>query len=201
MSARFNFAIAGLVLAGCATLPANGDPERFVLDGQHTHIVWQVDRFGFANTVGTFTEISGEVLLDEEAPEASSVVAEIRLSGLRSDLLEREDIVRGAFWLDAETHPVIRFQSNQVRLVASEECPEVCAAVSGEMTLKGVTAPVNLMVKLNKLGIDPVTKARAAGFSAYGHFQRSTFDVATALGPIGDEVTFEVQALAVKTRD
>ena len=201
MSAHVNAAMAGLVIVGCATAPASAESERFVLDGQHTHIVWQVDRFGFANTVGTFAEISGELLLDEETPENSSVVAEINLSGLRSDLPEREDIVRGAFWLDAETHPVIMFRSHQVRLAPSEACPELCAEVSGEMTLKGVTAPLTLMVKLNKLGMDPVTKARAAGFTATGGFQRSAFGVATAIGPIGDEVTFEVQALAVKPRD
>ena len=194
-------AAVALVLIGGMMAPAQAEPEHFVLEGQHTQIVWQVDRFGFANTVGTFTEISGELMLDEDSPEASSVVAEIRLSGLRSDLLEREEIVRGAFWLDAENHPVIAFQSNQIRLLESDICPEFCAEVSGEMTLKAVTAPLTLMVELNKLGIDPVTQARAAGFTATGRFQRSAFGVSTAIGPVGDEVSFEVQALAVSKSD
>ncbi len=201
MSAYLNITIAGLVLAGCATAPAEAEPERFILDGQHTHIVWQVDRFGFTNTVGTFADISGELMLDEDAPEVSSVVAQISLSGLRSDLLEREEIVRGSFWLDAAAHPVITFESNQVRLLETEDCPELCAEVSGEMTLKGITAPLSLMVELNKLGIDPVTKARAAGFTATGRFQRSAFGISTAIGPIGDEVAFEVQALAINDNE
>jgi len=201
MTPKANLIIAALVLVGCATAPAKADPEPFILDGQHTHIVWQVDRFGFTNTVGTFTEISGELMLDEETPEASSVTAEIQLSGLRSDLLEREEIVRGAFWLDAESHPTIHFRSTEIELVASESCPKFCAVVNGEMTLKGVSAPLSLKVELNKLGVDPVTKQQAAGFKATGGFKRSDYGVSTAIGPIGDDVSFEVHALAIKKHD
>lgn len=190
-------AFAMLALVGCASMTSSAEPKTYTLDGDHTHIVWQVDRFGFTNTVGTFSEIKGQLTLDEENPEASEVTAEIALSGLRSDLLEREDIVRGEYWLDEAQYPSITFRSTSVRMVDGEDCEMNCAEVTGEMTLKGVSAGLSFVVQLNKAGQDPVTKADAVGFSASGRFQRSDFGINIANGPIGDEVRFDIEMLAI----
>lgn len=183
------------VMMACQT--ASAEPQTFKLDGDHTHIVWQVDRFGFANTVGTFAGIEGKLVVDESNPEQSGVTAKIALSGLRSDLLQREEIVRGRFWLDAASHPLITFSSTSVKLSDDPSCEKQCATVTGDLTLKGVNRPVSMHVRLNKIGIDPVSKKKAAGFTATGSFSRSDFGISTALGPIGDQVSFEIQALAV----
>ncbi|MEO1137416.1 MAG: YceI family protein [Pseudomonadota bacterium] len=185
--------IATFVLgAGCA----QAEPVNYVLDGEHTQILWEVDRFGFTNIMGSFTEIEGALTLDEENPANSSVTAEISLSGLRSDLAQREDIVRGEFWLDAATNPTIRYRSTSVELLEPRDGKQR-ANVTGVMTLAGTEAPVSMTVTLNKLGADPVTKRKAAGFSAMGAFNRSDYGVAIALGPVGDTVSFRIEALAI----
>lgn len=191
--------LAGVTLltVGGTTTTASADPVVYEIDGAHTHIVWQVDRFGFTDTVGTFTDISGTLLLDEDNPDASSVTAEIALAGLRSDLPEREDIIRGPHWLDADAHPIISFQSTDVGIYSDETCPTQCAVVTGQMTLKGATADLALKVVLNKLGTDPVTRRTAAGFTATGTFDRGQFGIDTAIGPIGQIVSFQIEALAV----
>jgi len=188
--------LAGTALAVC-TLTGQAEADVYLLDGDHTHIVWQVDRFGFANTIGTFTEVKGTISFDDKEPDRSHVSAEIALSGLRSDLAEREDIVRGAFWLDARSHPVITFESHSVTFVDDESCASQCAVVDGDMVLKGVRRPLRLNVVVNKTGLDPVQRRQAIGFTATGSFQRSDFGIRTALGPIGDEVEFQIEALAI----
>ncbi|MEO0425763.1 MAG: YceI family protein [Pseudomonadota bacterium] len=172
---------------------ATGAP--YTLDNDHTQVVWQVDRFGFTKTIGTFTDVTGTLLLDERAPQNSEITAAIALAGLRSDHAERERIVRGPHWLDAAAHPVIRFSSKAVE--RSSACAEGCYRVTGEMTLRGATAPLTLEVRLNKIGTDPVTRQRAAGFTASGTFPREAFGVTTALGPIGANVEFQIEALAI----
>lgn len=190
-------AVLLVFLGACSPVGVVAEPQSFVLDGAHTHIVWKVDRFGFASTVGTFTDISGQLTLDQDAPQASTVTAEIALSGLRSDHSEREDIIRGPYWLAADQYPTVQFRSTDVQLRSGDDCPSRCADVVGEMTLKGVTAPLTLSVTLNKIGTDPVTKAAAAGFVATGSFDRADFGISTAIGPIGSIVTFEIHALAI----
>lgn len=192
---------AGVIAVGLslsmACQNASAKPQNYTLDNDHTHIVWQVDRFGFTQTVGTFTDIQGHLILDEDNPQESSVTATLALSGLRSDLQEREDIVRGVHWLDAETFPKITFTSTKVTLSDDPACKTTCAIVTGEMTLKDVTHPLEMQVRLNKIATDPVSKRKAAGFTATGVFKRSDFGVKIALGPVGDDVSFEIQALAV----
>jgi polyisoprenoid-binding protein YceI len=111
-------------------------------------------------------------------------------------LKEREDIVRGPFWLNAESFPRITFVSDNVRLI-SIDGNRKNLQMTGAMTLKGNTAPLEMSIVQNKFGKDPVTGKQAAGFSAKGTFARSQFGITTALGPIGDVVAFEIEVLAI----
>lgn len=185
--------LSTLISAGAAQAKA----VKYEIDNDHTHIVWQVDRFGFAKTIGTFADITGTLMLDEAAPQTSSVEASITLAGLRSDMAQREDIVRGGFWLDAGNYPTITFTSTKVTITNAEGDAQKTARVEGLMTLKGVSAPLVMDVKLNKMAVDRVTKKEAAGFSAFGSFDRADFGVRTAIGPVGANVSFQIEVLAI----
>ena len=177
---------------------ASATPEAYELDGAHTHIVWKVERFGFTRTVGSFADISGRLILDENDPEASSVKAVIFLKGLRSDHAEREGIIRGPHWLDAQAFPNVTFTSTQVTLLP-DNADRKMASVTGDLTLKGMTHPVTMTVTLNKVGTEPSSRKHAMGFSATGQLDRSDFGINTAINFIGDSVSFEIEALAIKT--
>lgn len=185
-----------VLLSAVWACSAQAEPQDYVLDGSHTHIVWKVERFGFTNTVATFADIQGTLILDEDNPEASSVNATIAVSSVRSDLFEREDAIRHDVWLGADTHPTIKFTSTQVELLPDVEGRQA-AKVTGDLTLKGVTLPVTLDVVLNKIGTEPPSRKKAMGFSATGHLERDDFGITTALKFIGNDVSFEIEALAV----
>lgn len=192
----FKTGLLSLLLSYVCACTAQAEPKDYVLDGSHTHIVWKVERFGFTNTVATFADIKGTLVLDEDNPEASSVTATIAVSAVRSDLLEREEAIRDAVWLDAENHPTITFTSTGVELMPEIEGRRA-AKVTGDLTLKGVTLPVTLDVVLNKIGIEPPSRKKAMGFSATGKLERDDFGITTALKFIGNEVSFEIEALAI----
>lgn len=191
---------AAMLVLGLSAHPAMAtEPlETYAIDNDHTHIVWQVDRFGFSKTVGTFADIEGTIAIDRDNLENSHVNATIALSGLRSDLEEREDIVRSAAWLDAAAHPVITFKSVSVERIEDQNCPSHCAEITGVMTLKGVSAPLSLSVQLNKDGTDPVTRKPAIGFSATGAFNRADYGITIASQFIGPKVLFQIETLAVR---
>jgi polyisoprenoid-binding protein YceI len=192
-------AITGMSSLAFVASVTNAEPREYTIDNEHTHIVWAVDRFGFTKTIGTFSDVAGELVWDAEQPANSRATASIALSGLRSDLAQREEIVRGPYWLDAEKSPVIEFESVSLIPTDSENCNVLCAEVRGTLTLKGTSAPVDFLVALNQSGDDPVSGRSALGFSGTGSFSRSEFGITTALGPIGDEVTFRIEVLAIAT--
>ncbi|OYW82398.1 MAG: hypothetical protein B7Z26_03390 [Asticcacaulis sp. 32-58-5] len=70
--------------------------------------------------------------------------------------------------------------------------------MTGDLTIKGITKPVTLDVKLNKLGDHPMSKKKSAGFSATGTIKRSDFNMAKAVPFVSDEVQLVITAEASK---
>ena len=65
----------------------------------------------------------------------------------------------------------------------------------GSLTLHGVTKPVDLKVKLNKIG-ENMMKLKTAGFSATTSFKRSDFGITTYVPMVGDDVLIDIESEA-----
>ena len=189
---------AGMIASLAAALSltagaAHAEIEKYTLDPAHTQVVFKVDRFGLSNTYGSFAEVSGELMLDEANPEKSSVRARIAVASLRSDNATREGHLKSDNWLDAAAFPEIIFVSTNVAPGDGET-----AKVTGDLTVHGVTKPVTLDVALKKIGTDPVSKKKAAGFSASASVNRHDFGVSIAEALIGAEVAIQIETLAIR---
>ena len=190
MRAKKFFAfIAASCAAGIAT-PVSAEPVSYVIDAAHTHTQFTIMRFGFNAVIGDFRDVKGEIVLDEDNPENSSVSVEIAVSSVSSGDATRDEHLQGEFWFNAAEYPTITFHSTSV-----EQTDENTAVVTGDLTILGVTKPAALNVILNKLGQDPATKGPAAGFSATTALKRSEFGIQTAMGLIGDDVSIQIEAL------
>ncbi len=75
---------------------------------------------------------------------------------------------------------------------------ENTAKLSGDLTLLGVTKPVELDLTLNKAGAHPFNKKTVAGFTAIGTIKRSDFGMKYGVPNIGDEITMRLELEAVK---
>jgi polyisoprenoid-binding protein YceI len=66
------------------------------------------------------------------------------------------------------------------------------------LTVHGVTKPVTLAVKLNKMGENPISNKMSVGFSATAKIKRSDFGIKTLLPGLGDDVTLNIETEAYK---
>lgn len=181
----FLFALALFATAGAAHAE-----DRFTLDPAHTQVAFSIDRMGFNRVLGRFDAIAGEVIIDQAAPERSSVTATIQTASLTSGNATRDEHLKSDRWLNVAAHPTMEFRSTSVRVIEENH-----AEVVGNLTLMGQTHPVTLDVRLNQIGAGR-NGGQQAGFSATGTIQRSQFGLTTAVPAIGDAVTIEIQALA-----
>ena len=94
-------------------------------------------------------------------------------------------------FFNSEQFPTATFSSNKVEITGPDT-----AVVTGDLTLVGVTKPVTLDVKLNKIGENPISKLKTAGFSATGVVKRSEFGISYALPGVSDEVQIAIEAEA-----
>jgi polyisoprenoid-binding protein YceI len=186
-----------LILAAVLTLtgaPALAAPVAYTLDPAHTQTTFQVDRFGFTTIFAAFTTAEGTIWIDEADPAASRVDASVKTASLYAGDPTREDHLKGERWLNAAANPVIRFVSTRVVPTGPDS-----ADVTGDFTLNGVTKPVTLKVKLNRLGKAPGSGKPSAGFTITGVIHRRDFNVGAAIPPglIGEDVPIRIEALAV----
>ena len=179
---------AALFAAGAA----RAEPVTYTLDPAHTQVAFTIERFGFNNVLGRFEAVSGEVVLDQANPAASSVHAVIQVGSIDSSNDTRDEHLRGERWLNAAQFPTMEFRSTSVRIIEENH-----AEVTGDLTLLGQTHPVTLDVRLNRIGPLPNNQRQAAGFTATGTLQRSAWGSTTAARLIGNEVSLRIEALAV----
>jgi polyisoprenoid-binding protein YceI len=146
---------------------------------------------------GEFGRISGEILLDEENLEKSSVTITVTAADAvfdhefhRTDNIK--DIVMGEKILSVIKFPLITFKSTQIIRTNSdqfqaygEQASVITAIVKGDMTLVGISRPFEMGVTFHQdTGL--TSKGRmVAAFSTYGTFKRSDFGVNYGLDRVG----------------
>ena len=183
-----------LVSAAALTLSSFAHADEYEIDATHTHVGFAISHMGFSETYGVFKNVSGTLTLDEKKPEESKVDITIHTDSLDTANDARDEHVKGKDFLDTANFPTMTFKSTKVDVTGKD-----AATVTGDLTLHGVTRPVSLIVKLNKVGPSPMDKSRqVAGFSAIGKLKRSDFGITTYVPAIGDEVTLTISTEAVR---
>ena len=166
--------------------------DTYVIDPGHTQVQFSVSRFGFTQVSGDFPDVVGEFTLDMAAPAQSSVHATLQIAGVDSNNPARDKVLLAPPWFDAAQYLSMTFVSTKV-----EPTSDTTADVIGDLTLHGVTKPVVLKVKLNKIGSYVVTNGTAAGFSADATLKRSDFGMTTAPQFIGDDIVIHIEVLGL----
>ena len=185
-------ALAGLV--SLAPALSKAEPVVFELDPTHATIAFWVDHIGYAKTLGMFTEMSGSFTYDSEAQTVSDVEIRVAAASVFSNDQRRDDHVRNADFLNAETFPEIIFTAT-----SGEPTGDNTGIIRGELTLLGQTRPLELAVTLNKDEAYPFGhKKRTLGLSAETTIMRSEYGMSYALGGlVGDEVDVQIEVEAI----
>lgn len=175
---------------------AHAEPQEFTFDASHTNILWSLSHAGFSNFIGEFREFDGKLMLDEKDPEKSSLEVTIETASARSDNDMLDGKLKGSDFFNTEKFPEAAFKSTNVTKTGDKT-----AKIEGDLTLLGVTKPVTLDVKLNKIGLDKWQNKRKAGFSATAKIKRSDFGMNYLVPDVGDEVTLTIETEAVRPRE
>ena len=164
--------------------------DTYKLDASHTAITWHISHFGFSNPSGKFMNVDGTLVLDQANPAASKVNVTIPVGDIDSGVPLLDEHLKSDKFFDVAQFPTATFASNKVDVTGKDT-----AIVHGSLTLHGVTKPVDLKVKLNKLGTNMMNKP-TAGFTATAMLKRSDFGMTTYLPGLGDDVTIDIESEA-----
>jgi polyisoprenoid-binding protein YceI len=171
----------------------------WTVDPVHSSVAFSVRHLMVTNVRGEFQQVGGTVRYSPDWPEATEIEADIATASVHTHAPQRDAHLRSADFFDAEMYPTMAFRSTGARLAGPG-----ALAVSGDLTLRGVTRPVTLAV------VDITAEQRdhngaiRIGASATGRIKRSDFGItynkALEAGgiAIGDEVSLVLDVSLVK---
>jgi polyisoprenoid-binding protein YceI len=137
--------------------------------------------------------LSGQAVIDEQDLTRSSLDVTVDPSSIDTREPKRDAHLRSADFFDVEKFPEIRFKSTRIARSGAG------LAITGDLTLHGVTRPITLQAELT----DPVKSpfgTTVRGASATGKIDRKEFGLAwnaaleTGGVLVGEEVTLQIDA-------
>jgi polyisoprenoid-binding protein YceI len=102
----------------------------------------------FNLAVGKTPQVAGEVTLDSNAPQNSSIgTITADISQFTSDSNRRDNAIRGRY-LESSRYPTVTFNATNIEGLPAtyQEGPEISFKVSGDLTIRDVTKPVTFDV-------------------------------------------------------
>lgn len=152
------------------TITQDSGPTLWTIDPIHTTVAFGVRHLLITNVHGVFERVSGTVRFDAAAPEATEIRVEIPADSVNTRAAQRDAHLRSADFFDAERHPLITFESTQVRATGDDSLD-----VTGNLTMRGVTREIVLVVSgLAGVPADFNGQPRIGG-SASAQLKRSDF--------------------------
>ncbi|HEY7145372.1 MAG TPA: YceI family protein [Streptosporangiaceae bacterium] len=172
--------VAEVSSAAGVRVPEGWTAGTWTIDPAHSTVSFSV-RHLMSRVRGTFSDVSGQIVTSAE-PLGSTAAAVIAVSSVSTGSQLRDDHLRSADFFDAERYPVMRFATGALRPA------DGCWVLSGELTIRDVTRPVDLEVDF--LGTDPtgMQGEPRIGFCARATISRRDFGVTFGLAADGTKI-------------
>ena len=159
----------------------------YIAESTHAYIAFSYSHQGYSNPILRWGKFDGKLELDSENPENSTLMVEIPTASIDSGVPKFDEHLVSADFFDAENHPTITFKSTDMKQLHTGT-----GRVTGDLTIKGVTKPITLDVKLNKVGKHFRNGKDMFGISATGNLKRSEHGV-DKYAPMGDDVKLMIE--------
>jgi polyisoprenoid-binding protein YceI len=144
----------------------------WTVDPAHSQVEFGVKHMMFTTVRGQFRAFDASIQIDEANPNDSTVEVTIDAASIDTAVADRDNHLRSGDFFDAETHPKLTFRSTRVEGADFAEGSEF--KVVGDLTIRGITKPVELDVTFEGRGRDPWGQEKAA-FTATGKIDRYDF--------------------------
>jgi polyisoprenoid-binding protein YceI len=187
--------LAGALASTMATAATGAfAADTYQLDPTHTYPSFEADHMGGVSTWrGKFTKSSGTVTLDRAA-KTGTVDVTVDTSSVQMGNTKLDEHLRSPDFFDVAKYPTATYKGTAIKFDG-----DTPVAVDGQLTLKGVTKPVNLKIDSFKCIQHPVLKREVCGVEATGEFNRSDFgmDFGTKYG-FSMKTVLHIQAEGIK---
>jgi polyisoprenoid-binding protein YceI len=187
-------------IALLTSLSALAQTSTWNVDPAHSTAQFTVRHLAISNVTGSFTKVTGSVVLNDKDITQSQVSASIDVSSVDTRVEARDKDLKSPHFFEVEKYPAIEFKSK--RIVSSGGKLQVI----GDLTIHGTTREVTLDVDGPTPELtDPWGNSRR-GISATTTINRKDFNLVynnllkTGEAVVGDNVKIQIDAELVKKK-
>lgn len=189
---RWLWLVAAMLLP-LAAAHAASDSWRY--DTVHSQILFSVSHNGYSRPFGRLHIARGWLRFDPDDWSTAATELDIDLASVDMGDAEWNRAVCAPALLDCARHPHAHFRSTSV-----ERTDEQHGVLHGQLTLRGVTVPLDLPFTFNRAARTIYAAHRIAGFSATASLDRNDYGITANPGSIGANVTLWLELEAISDR-
>lgn len=177
--------IALLAIAGAA------NATTYNIDPSHTYPSFEADHKGMSLWRGKFNSTKGTITMDRAA-KTGSLDIEIDMSSIDFGHDKMNSHAKSPDIFNVEKFPTATYKGKSFKFSGDQ-----LVAVEGDLTLNGVTKPVQLKIDRFKCAQDARLKREVCGANATAEFKRTDFGVNFGIPAFAPEVKLAIQVEAI----
>ena len=170
----------------------------YKIDGMHSEITFKVKHLMITNVTGSFKKFDATMEASAEDFSDAKISFEAAVNSISTDNADRDNHLKGDDFFAADKFPVLSFTSTSLTHKSGSDY-----ILKGDLTIKGVTKPVELAVEFGGTMTDFYGQFKA-GFEITGIIKRSefglTWSAVTEAGGVvvSDEIKLNMAVQMVK---
>ena len=170
----------------------------WLLDSTHSELGFKIKHLMISNISGSIKTFNVEATMKDEDFSTAQIRLTAEMASISTNNEQRDAHLRNSDFFEVEKYPELVFNSTKVERVDDETFK-----VHGDLTLKGVTKPVQLNVEYSGVTKDPWGGQRS-GFVVSGKIKRTEWGVnfngvlETGGLALGEEVKIQSEIQLVK---
>lgn len=141
---------------------------KWSIDQSHVEVAFKVRHLMISHVKGSFKTFDGSIYTNEKDFTTADIDFWIDAASITTGDEKRDEHLKGADFFDVVNYKQIRFTSSTIGKADSDSNRELW----GDLTIKGITKKIKLIVQFGGIVNDPYGKEKA-GFSVKGKINRS----------------------------
>lgn len=182
-----------LLLLAAPAMAAHAATHTYRYDTVHSQIVFSIDHDGYSRPFGRLHVARGWLRLDPDDWSHASTQLDIDLAGVDMGDAGWSAAACGHALLDCAQYREAHFASQSVERTDASH-----GVLRGTLTLHGVSRPLDIPFRLNRVARTLYGLHTVAGFSATVTLDRSAFGIAAFPNSIGRQVSVWMELEAIR---
>ncbi len=178
-----------LAILAFSTITTHANPVTYTVVSKLSRVNLSLEHQGFIQLSGTLKITPTSFIFDNQDWSNSKVAVSMPIKTLdMGDALWNQQIRGDDAWKNLFSTSTINFKSTKM-----ERSDATHGVLHGDLTMAGVTRPVSLQVRINKIGRNEVSEKASIGITATGTVKRSQFGLDAYADLVGDDLAVQIQ--------